>query len=187
METTFIQNKINYNGSQLRSRWISDTTGLTGNAVTAFVGGCDIHPEYMVDLVDKANGCKIYSEEMLHFIAEFFDSDLDKMILHQRLFIAIIQSIILSLSKDDNLRLTRKGNDLYDGDAKINISIATSSPVSSLMHIGVNISSKNTPVKTKGLMDYDINPERFAAEVMKMYSEEVEGIKIARTKVKPVS
>lgn len=155
--------------------------------MVAFVGRCDIHPDYMVDLVDKANGCKIYSEEMLHFIAEFFDSDLDKMILHQRLFVAIIGNVILSLSKDDNLKLIRNGNDLYDGDAKINISVATSSPISSLMHIGVNISSKNTPVKTKGLNDYDINPKRFAEEVLKKYSEEVEGIKIARSKVKPVA
>ena len=160
VQTILSNSHIDYNGSQLRSRWIADTFGITGNAAVVFIGRCNILPEYMVDLADKAAGCKIFSEEMLHFIVERFDTSLSEMIVHQRLFVAIIKDAILQQARAGrNLEMKRRGNDLYDGDAKINVSVATTSPVSALMHIGVNISSHNTPVKTKSLNDYGINPK----------------------------
>lgn len=183
MLTKFLTEKIAYDGSQFRSHWIFDSFDMTGNACAAFIGKCGILPEHMVDLADKKANCKIYSEEMLHFIIEDFDSNLEEAILKQRLFVSIVKDIILSLSKDDP-NLKRIGNDIYDGDAKINVSIATASPVSTLIHVGVNISSKNTPVKTKGLSDYGINAKTFAEEVLKRYTAEIEGMKIARVKVK---
>lgn len=185
MQIKFIDQKINYDGSQLRSHWIFDTTELAGNAIAAFIGECNVLSEHMVDLVDKNAGCRIYSEDMLHFVVERFDCSLNEMILHQRLFVAILGAVILSLSKDERAdKIIRKGNDLYDGDAKLNVSIATASPVSCLMHVGINISSLNTPVKTKGLNDYNINPKTFAESILKKYKEEVDGIKTARVKVR---
>ncbi|MBI2091760.1 MAG: DUF366 family protein, partial [Deltaproteobacteria bacterium] len=130
-------------------------------------------------------GCKIYSEEMLHFIVEKFGGDLDHMILHQRIFVSLIADALRSYLPD--LIIKREGNDLFDGHAKLNISIATASPVSCLMHIGINISSHNTPVKTKGLNDYKINPKTFAEKVLKSYKKEVESIAVARSKAKPVT
>lgn len=180
--TTFLEKRIDYDGSQLRSHWIFEMTGRPGNACVSFIGKCDVLPEHMVDLADKRDKCRIYSEEMLHFIVEWFDSDLDRTILWQRLFVSIIADTIRKHKKD--VRLERRGNDIYDGDAKINISIATVSPVSCLMHIGVNISSNNTPVRTKGLSDYGISPKAFAADVMKRYEEEAEDVRTARSKVR---
>lgn len=183
MQIKFLGQNINYDGSQLRSHWIFDTTELSGNAAVAFVGGCNVLPEYMVDLADKNAGCKIYSEDMLHFIVERFDCSLNEMILHQRLFVAIMNEELGS-RRSLNSTIVRNGNDLYDGDAKLNVSIATASPVSCLMHVGINISSKNTPVKTKSLNDYGINPKSFAENALKKYKDEVEGVKIAREKAK---
>ncbi len=189
MLTMFIDKPIDYDGSQLVSHWIFNQTGRPEDAVVAFIGGCDVKLDHMVDLVDKRASCKIFSEKMLHFICEHFDHDLEKMVLRQRLLVAIIKDVILRQAQDERVAqndrsLERRGNDIYDGDAKVNISIATASPVSTLMHIGVNISSKNTPVKTKGLEDYELDAKTFAEEVMKRYSAEVEGIKEARAKVK---
>lgn len=182
MLTVFIDRPIDYDGGQLVSHWIFGQTGRHGDAVAAFIGGCNVKAEYMVDLVDRAASCRIFSEKMLHFIAEHFDHDLEKMILWQRLFVAIINEELRTLK--GATPFTRRGDDIYDGDAKVNVSIATASPVSTLMHIGVNITSKNTPVKTKGLADYGIDTKTFAEEVMKRYNAEVEGVREARTKVK---
>lgn len=185
MNTRFLSERADYDGSQLRSHWIFDRTGEAGDTCVAFIGGCDVTPEHMVDLADKRDNCKIFSHEMLHFIIEHFDPNLEAAILKQRLFVSIIGSLILSLSKDESVdKIERKGNDLYDGEAKINISIATASPVSTLIHVGVNIRSDGTPVKTKGLKDYNIEPKKFAEEALKRYKEEIEGVKNARVKVK---
>lgn len=182
MLTMFIDRPMDYDGGQLVSHWIFGETGRPGDALVAFIGGCDVKLDHMVDLVDKRASCKIFSEKMLHFICEHFDHDLEKMVLRQRLFVAIICEELRTLKGATPFE--RRGNDIYDGDAKVNVSIATTSPVSTLMHIGVNIISKNTPVKTKGLADYGIDAKTFAEDVMKRYNAEVEGIKEARAKVK---
>jgi hypothetical protein len=48
----------------------------------------------------------------------------------------------------------------------------------------VNISSRNTPVKARGLADWGLDAKTFAEEVMRRYNAEVEGMKEARTKVR---
>lgn len=182
MQTVLLKETIKYDGSQLRPHWIFDETGIVGNACAVFIGACDVSLGHMVDLVDKKAKSKIFSEKMLHFIIEHFDANLERMVLRQRLFV----SILADLLRKNGANAVRRGNDIYDGDAKINVSIATASPVSCLMHIGINISSHNTPVKTKGLKDYKINPEEFAKTAMEAYCVELAGVEEARCKVKGV-
>ena len=78
----------------------------------------------------------------------------------------------------------RVNTDLYDDDAKVSISVATLTPVSSVIHFGINISSVNTPVKTKGLEDYGIDPLDLAKRVMERYCQDIEEMYRARCKVR---
>lgn len=185
MQTRWIEQKIIYNGTQLRSSWIKETSGLTPDAIVAFCGGADVAIEHMVDLEDVAANRPIYSEEMLHFIVEIADRNLERMVLRQRLLIAMMLEALTKFPQCKNVE--RRGNDLYDGGAKLSVSIATGSPVSCLIHTGVNISSKNTPVLTRGLQDYDIEPKSFALNVMAHFAEELKSIAHAQTKVRPVA
>ena len=120
-----------------------------------------------------------------HFIIEIFDKDLEKMVLRQRLLIAVIHETLLKFLQCANI--ARDGDDLYDGDCKLSVSIATSSPVSCLIHTGINISSKNTPVLTKGLRDYNIEPKELGQEIMRRFAKELSEIQHATTKVRQVS
>jgi hypothetical protein len=118
----------------------------------------------------------------LHFIVEHFACSLDLAVLRQRLLMAI-------MAENLNRRLgapkvTRTGSDLYDGKFKLTVSIASVSPVSALIHAGINISSRNTPVPTRGLADYGIEPGVFAEEVLAGYSAECDGLLRARCKVR---
>ncbi|MBI1909551.1 MAG: DUF366 family protein [Deltaproteobacteria bacterium] len=184
MKIKFLEQRIDYNGSQLKSHWIFQNSGILGNAAVAFIGHCAVDPEHMVDLVDLKEGKKIASDEMLHFLVELFDTTLDQTIVLQRLLVSLAQQeILFRLQKPV---VVRAGNDLYEGDAKLSVSIATSSPVSTLIHYGLNISSANTPVKTKGLNDYQIDPVPFAKTLLETFRHEVESLKEARAKVKPV-
>lgn len=182
MESRFIAELITYAGKELRSHWIYEKTGLLDDAIVAFRGPARVGTEDLVDLKDKKKGAFIYSEDMLHFLVEHFDLDLEKAILRQRLLVGILK---------DELRRTRsiieqRGDDLYDGPKKLSISIATLSGVSSLIHVGINISSKGTPVQTKGLADYGVDPEVFGQVVLARYCQEIEAIRLARCKVKGV-
>ena len=185
MKTLFLEKILTYDGTQLRSRWIEETSGLCGDAIVAFCGPADVPIENMVDLEDVAANAPIYSENMLHFIIEHFDRDLEKMVLRQRLLITMIEAELKNFSPCRGL--VRKGDDLYDGHAKLSVSIATTSPISSLIHTALNITSRNTPVKTIGLEDYDLSPKTLANIVLARYQQETKEIQHACTKVRPVA
>jgi hypothetical protein len=185
MNSLFVDKRIAYTGRQLRSHYIYEQFGIRGDAIIAFCGLCDVDREAMVDVEDRIAQNKIYSEDMLHFIVEHFDTDFERIIWRQILLAAIVQNRLMSAA--DTGVLTRKGSDIYDGNAKLSVSIATVSPVSSLIHFGVNISSAHTPVATKGLNDYGIDPHQFALEVMEHYTRDYETVNRARCKVRWVT
>lgn len=184
MNCQISRKEIAYNGSQLKSGWIKETFGITGDAAVAFIGACNVSPEFMVDLEDLAAGASIYSRKMLHFIIEHPSCPLSEMVARQRLFISIIKDLLEESSS--GLKLARFGDDLFDGPFKLTVSIATKGPASSLIHTGINVESTGTPVPTKGLKDYGIKPKLFASKVLRSYLNEIESIRRAIKKVRPV-
>ena len=182
MKYHFEKGAIAYTGEQLRSNFAYESFGIIGDSVVAFCGSCDVKKEAMVDIEDLRAGNRIYSENMLHFIVEHHDTDLEKSVLRQILLANIIKDLL-------NLHIGTRAvkrihSDLYEEDSKLSISVATATPVSTVIHFGLNISSRNTPVKTKGLADYDIEASDFANRVMREYTAECDNIDKARCKVK---
>ena len=184
MKQHFFEKEICYDGTQLRSHWIFDQTGFVGDAIAAFVGPADVSTKHMVDLVDVRNNAPIASRSMLHVVVEHFGCDLEKGILRQRLLIVAVHEELLTHAVCANV--IRRGNDLYDGEQKLSVSIAALSPVSCCIHFGINIVSAGTPVPTKGLTDYEISPHPFATRLLTRYTEELRTIEIARCKVRPI-
>ena len=113
-----------------------------------------------------------------------FDNDLEKTILRQRLLMATIKEEIRLRS---DAKVIRLGDDIYEGDFKVTVSIATSTPVSTMIHAGVNILSDFAPVKVKGLNDYGIDVIPFANAILEKFKEELEGVRMARCKVRGVA
>jgi uncharacterized protein len=184
MKTFFSDKPLKYDGTQLHSHFAYNSFNVSGDSIVSFIGPCDVAKENLVDLEDVHQGKFIFSENMLHFIIEHFHEDLTLTIAYQRLLIdCLIQEITAALGKDAPM-LQRKGDDIYDDIHKLSVSIATQSPVSCLIHTGINISSKNTPLPTKGLEDYKINAQAIATGVMNRYRAELQSIEHARSKVK---
>lgn len=180
----YLDQGLTYDGRQLSSLWAYRNFGLLGDSIVAFRGPCRVELTEMVDLEDVLAGDHIYSEEMLHFIVEHFDLDLEKTVVRQRLLVATIGEVLVGAGV---VGLVRRGDDLYLGDAKLSVSIATLSPVSTLIHAGLNVSSRNTPVKTVGLDDLGLDPDRLAETILDGYTSEVESIRAARCKVRGVT
>ncbi len=183
------QQPLIYDGRQLAPHWIYRQHHLLGNAIVAFRGPCEVKLSEMVDLEDVKANAPIYSPEMIHFIAEFFDLDLEKTVCRQRLLIVTAKEYLETRLVQ---QVQRRGDDLYltrpsDGQpGKLSVSIATSSPISTLIHTGFNVRTEGTPVATVGLAELEIDPDEFALEVLSRYTTEVEDIWLARCKVRPV-
>jgi hypothetical protein len=184
MKTKFIDAPIKYDGVPLQSHWAYKMFDLRGDSMVAFVGPCEVKRHQLVDLADAKANAPIYSACMLSFIAEHFDMDLEKAILRQRLLACLAQEEINKRLKKP--ALAREGNDLYDGKAKVTVSIATLSPVSAKIHLGINVISKGTPVKTRGLADYKIPARALARDILLRYAAEYEDMKMDRCKVRAV-
>lgn len=154
-----------------------------GDSVVAWIGGCDIPFAHMVDGEDLLAQSPIAGERMLHFIIEKFHQPLFAGVALQRLFAALnLEWIRTQVSGD--LELRREGDDLYLGDGKLSISIATVSPVSTLVHFAINCNNRGTPVKTACLEDLGIEPRFYAEQVMDLLAREIAGIEEATVKVR---
>ena len=184
MKTKIIQEDTKYIGSQLAPHWIYKNFGMQGDAIVAFKGECDVKLTEMVDIEDVINNEPIYSKYMLSFITEQFNVNLVEGVYRQRLLICIIKELL----EEKGIFVKRNGDDLIINGGKLSVSIATKSLTSILVHTGLNIISDGAPVRAAGLTnDLGITDiDGFAKEVMKRYSEEIEDINLASTKVRGV-
>ena len=185
MKLKFIDKEIKYIGSQLAPHWIYKNFKIQGDAIVSFIGECQVNLTEMVDIEDVINNEPIYSKCMLHFITEQFGINLNEGVLRQRLLICIIKELL----EENGIFVTRNGDDLMIDGRKLSVSIATKSVTSVLIHTGLNIISEGAPVKACGLTsELKINNiSEFAQEIMKRYTEELEDILLACTKVRGVT
>jgi hypothetical protein len=178
-----------YTGVELRPHYLLTELGLKGPALGAFIGPCRVATEHLVDWEDRLARDRIEARSMVHFIGEFFGATLREGVLRQRLLMAqMAQSLNHRLEKrgDPALRLRREGDDLFVKDRKLSVSIVTASPVSQLLHAGINIDPAGAPVPAIGLAELGIAPEEFAREVLESFAAEWDSIEWACAKVRPV-
>ena len=181
MRTLFVESELTYTGEQIGSEWARRHFDLEGDCIVAFVGPCDVAREHMVDLVDLRAGASIVSRSMLHFVIEHFDRELETAVWRQRLFAEIVRTELRETGGPD---ATRNGDDLYDGPAKLTVSVATRTPLSTKIHFGINVDATGAPVEAKGLSDYGIAASPFADVVLERYAAEVESVRFARDNVR---
>lgn len=182
MKSLYVKEKIKFTGEQLEPHWTYKNFDILGDSILAFVGPCDLKEEYLVGVDHFKKKTQIKSEMMLHFLVEHFDQDLEKAILRQKLLMSILKDKLNHRLGGDVFQ--RWGNDIFEQDFKLTVSTVTRTPVSTKIHLGINISSKDVPVKAKGLSDYGIDPDDIAEVVMNQYRLDMRRIqeRITRTR-----
>ncbi|MGD9519438.1 MAG: DUF366 family protein [Armatimonadota bacterium] len=172
---------LTYDGSQLRSHWIYDRFGVQGDALVYFTGPAAVSGEALVDLVDRRQQETIRAALMLHFLVEHFDQDLHRAVLRQHLLCALVGEVVAELT---GRLITRKGDDLFIDQRKLSVSIATVSPVSSLVHLGVNVDPTGAPIAAVGLGELKIDALQVGGLVAQRYADEVRQVAVACSKVR---
>jgi hypothetical protein len=172
---------IVYDGSQLRSHWIFENLRIQGDAIVWFLGASAVPNEALVDRVDQREGDYIRAADMLHFLAEHFDPDLPRTVLRQRLLVAIAAEVIGTAC---GVPVERHDDDLFARGRKLSVSIATISPVSGLIHLGVNIDPVGAPVPAVGLQELIVAPETVGEVIATRYADEMQSVCLACTKVR---
>ncbi|MDH3196650.1 MAG: DUF366 family protein [Candidatus Krumholzibacteria bacterium] len=171
-----------YTGKELRSRWVAETTGLSGDAAAVFFGPCQVATEDLVDLDDARAGATIVAARMAHVIVEHPGCDLEVGVLRQRLLVCLLCEALVSMGKS----VRRDGDDAYSDGRKLTVSIAAPSAASCLIHLGVNIDPRGAPVPAIGLEEMGLRPVELMREVMAAYQREIESAAYAAGKVRRV-
>ena len=184
MKTKRMEGRLDYTGRELRSRWIMERSGVEGDAVVAFRGACMVTGEDLVDREDFMLGNIVAGQDMLHFIAEVSGADLVGITFAQRLLCSITRDVL-----NDRLgraAVERRGDDLFVGRGKLSVSVATVSPVSGLIHLGLNVTTGGVPVEAACLADLGVDPDWLADQVAGRFAAEVDSCIRASHKVRPV-
>jgi hypothetical protein len=185
---------------ELRSGWLRERFGLEGDAIVAFHGPCSVKGDDLVDLEDLEAGLTVEGDNMLHFIAEISGIGLPGIAFVQRLLCIIARRAVEDAcgrtgkgesGKRDRCKVRRDGDDLYVGEGKLSVSIATVSPESGrpesgLIHLGLNISKAGVPVRAACLEDLGVDYGEVARVVLADFAGEVEGGLHAAKKVRRV-
>ncbi len=175
MKSLYIKERLKFTGEQLKSHWAYNKFDVLGDNIVAFVGPCELDQKYIIGVDHLKKKTQIRSEMMLHFLVEHFDQDLEKAILRQKLLVSILKDKLNHRLGADVLQ--RWGNDIFEKDFKLTVSTVTKTTVSTKIHLGINISSKNVPAKAKGLSDYKIDPDDIAEVVVNQYRLDIRRIK----------
>ncbi|MBE8163123.1 MAG: DUF366 family protein [Bdellovibrionaceae bacterium] len=188
MQKKYCKKSSIYDGAQLRHLFGYLEHQLLGDSIISWRGACNIPQENIIDGEDLQNNSIIASKEMLHFIVEKFNSTIFSAVALQRLFVTLIKEDM----QDRGIFLKRKGDDLYfitkdNLEKKFNISIATQSTTSSMIHLAVNITQEGTPVPTISLKDFNICSDQdikaLSEKWMDLFTQEVISITKATEKV----
>jgi hypothetical protein len=138
--------------------------------------------EDLVDLDDARAGASIRSEQMAHIIIEYPTGTLQAAVLKQRILVCIL----CDLMKERGLSVRRDGDDVFLGERKLTVSIAAPSAKGCLIHLGINVDPKGSPVPAIGLGDIEIEPKQLLAELLERYASEMTSCSYAETKVRQV-
>ncbi len=179
MDWVFIEEELEYDGSQLKSLWAYSVLGIKEDSIVSFIGPCNVKREHMIDFEDYLGGYSIYSPKMIHFIVEHFDEvSLRLIYTRQRLLVSIAKETI------DDPMIERVGDDLYWNGKKLSVSIATVSPVSAKIHLGINVESgkEYANLREMGISDF----KGIAMEICKRYATEIMDIEEDLRKTRPV-
>jgi len=184
MSITWLNAECSYDGTQLSTDFIKQHGSGSDDEIVLFLGPADVPVEHLVDLEDAAANAVIQSPMMAHVLLEHRGVPLTEMVWRQRMLGRIASSWIVERT---GIHVDVKGDDLFIGDGKLSVSVATRSNRSSLIHFAVNVESGGAPVKTSALRDLRIPPKEFLMALARAYEEEALSAARATQKVKPVS
>lgn len=174
--------EIPYTGRELRSGWVGEHTGFSGDIAAAFFGPCHVATEDLVDLDDRRTGATIDAARMLHVLIEHPGCSMESLVLRQRIFVCILCECLAARG----VVVVRDGDDVYVHGRKLTVSIAAPGPHAGLIHLGINVDPSGAPVSAVGLIELGIDERDLARELLDVYAAELVSAAHAQTKVDTV-
>jgi len=183
LNVVVLDRELTYDGTQLCTAFVDRHAPGDADAAVCFTGAADVPRENLVDLEDAEAGAVIYSPLMAHVVLEHRGVALAEAVWRQRMLVHLAGRWIEGRC---GARVDIRGDDLFVHGGKLSVSVATSSPRGSLIHLGVNVETEGAPVVAVGLRDLRIPADEFLEAVARLYADELVSAAHAAGKVRPV-
>jgi hypothetical protein len=195
IQTYLHEAELPYTGPELRPHFLLSRFKVEGSTLAAFIGPCDVKTDHLVDWEDRLANDSIRAKSMVHFLGEFFGITLREGVWIQRLIVSELAQCLQNLPGVGPGAVYRDGDDLFwtggaSGRSKLSVSIVTASPVSVLLHLGVNIDAAGAPVQAAGLKDLGLHSpdsvRSLVKDLLAWFETEYRSVARACVKVRPV-
>lgn len=184
MAFKFVEEKRPLSGDEMLPHWALRNFDMLGDSIVSFIGDFKVPPEKWIDIESMMHGNNFPDTEMLHFVVEHFESTLQEAVLRQSLLVSILEEKLLHRIQSNGHRLTRLGDDLFDGENRLSITAVGSTLVSTKIHVGVF--TKSPGLRFHGLADYKVIPEELSEVVVCQYCAEMRRLAEKAWRVKPI-
>lgn len=200
---------MTYDGTQLQPLFNYKTFNVQGDSICAFIGEMNVNTNHLVDMEDVKGNDYIWSPCAINFLVEIFHINIEATVLYQRMLMQIITDTLnhwrhSCYFRSDIESIVLQGDDIMVQIGgvwyKLSVSIATVSPVSGLIHSGLNISvDDKIPVPAIGIFDLWISVKngveitddkmkvflnKVVNDVLGKFQQSVSSVKQACTKVR---
>jgi len=186
MEYKILSEKRALSGDEMLPHWAYRSFGLLGDSIVAFKGPFDVPPGKWIDLECLKRDTELPVVDMLHFVAEHFDTNLREAVLCQYVLVSILEEKLLHRVPQDGHRLTRLGDDLFDGENRLSITAVGCTIVSAKIHLGVYLDTEPSK-EIHGLAAYSIDPLELAGVVINQYRTEMRRLSEKAWRMRPIT
>ncbi len=176
MKSLIIREPIEFDASAMRPHWAQEKFDILGDSIVAFHGKCNIPEQDFMDLRKRKKGPCLCAEDMLHFVAEQFQPYLEMAVLRQYLLV-LIAGEKLEHRVDPSLEIIRWHDDLFLDNRKLTVTAVAKTPVSTKIHLGINIDPTGTTQPAVGLAELGIDPFDLAEAIVDQYKLEMQEIR----------
>jgi hypothetical protein len=179
---------IEYDGSQLSPLWAYENLDLLGDSIVAFRGPCSVSNEHIVDVENVKKNSIISSQDMLQFLVEDFGCGINEIVLVQRLLVTVLIEALRDSEIHEEVDLEREYDNIFaymqDEEEMRKLTV---SPVSGVIHVGLNVTGEGAPVRATGLTELGVEDiDKFAVDALRRFIEEMQNVKMDSSKVRPV-
>ncbi len=168
----------------MRPHWALKKFDLWGDSMVIFRGPMNIKPDEGIDLKEFKRGTVFPKGDILHFIIEHFNDELEKGVLRQNILVSIAEEK-LAHRIGSSQKILRWGDDLYDEDRRLTLTAVAPTLVSVKIHLGICIDA-DEDAGFAGISEYSLDPNELGEVIGNQYRADIRRLREKCWRMRPI-
>ncbi|RKZ33730.1 hypothetical protein DRQ33_03645 [bacterium] len=168
----------------MRPHWALKEFDLWGDSMVIFRGPMNVTPQECIDLKEYKRGTVFPKGDLLHFVIEHFNDNLETGILRQNILVSIAEEKLVHRIGSAQ-KVLRWGDDLYDEDKRLTLTAVAPTLVSVKIHFGICIDSFPES-GFAGIDEYSLDPIELGEVIGNQYRADIRRLREKCWRMRPI-